>query len=57
VNDWRLISSAPHIPLATRSGGQVGPVDVDGAVEVAGVDTLWDEADEGGIPSFGVAGL
>ena len=42
MNDWRLISSAPHIPLATRTGGQVGPADVDGcdgAAEVAGVDT------------------
>ena len=53
MNDWRLISSAPHIPPATRSGGHVGPADVDGcdgAVEVAGVET---EADEGGIPSPG----
>src|ERR1700676_2043323 len=35
----RLISSAPHIPLATRSGGQLGCTDVgtcDGAGEEAG---------------------
>ena len=53
MNDWRLISSAPHIPAAIGSGGHVGPADVDGcdgAVEVAEVDT---EADEGGIPSPG----
>jgi hypothetical protein len=46
-----LISSAPHIPAATGSGGHVALADVDGcdgAVEVAGVVT---EADDGGMPS------
>ena len=36
VNDWRLISFAPHIPLATCSGGHVGPADApdwDGSAE------------------------
>ena len=53
MKDWRLISSAPHMPAAIRSGGHVGAVDLDGcdgATEAAGVDT---EADEGGIPSPG----
>ena len=59
MNAWRLISSAPHIPLATTSGGQVGWREVDGCggAEVAGVDTLWDDAEEDGIPSPGEVGV
>ena len=48
MNDWRLISSAPHMPDAIGSGGQVGSVDVDGcdgAAEVAEVDTEADEVE------------
>src|SRR5208283_5026012 len=54
VNDWRLISFAPHTPPAIRSGGQVGPGDAvgcdgpaeDGTVEAEAENELGPPPDE-----------
>src|SRR5271166_4392709 len=45
VNDWRLISFAPHTPSAIRSGGQVGPADAVGCDGPAEDGTVEAEAE------------
>jgi hypothetical protein len=45
MKDWRLISSAPHSPPATRSGCPAGVADCDGEPDA--------ETVAGGVPSLG----